>query len=90
MSSWTIYIVRCSDDTLYTGIARDAVKRVGEHNSSKLLAANYTRGRRPVVLVYQETAETRSAALKREYAIKQMSREEKEELINGCKLAGER
>ena len=53
MSAWTIYIVRCSDDTLYTGIARDAVKRVGEHNSSKLLAASYTRGRRPVVLVYQ-------------------------------------
>ena len=82
MSSWTIYIVRCSDDTLYTGIARDAVKRVREHNSSKLLAANYTRGRRPVVLVYQETAETRSEALKREYAIKQMSKEEKEELVN--------
>lgn len=86
MSLWTIYIVRCSDDTLYTGIARDAVKRVAEHNSSKLLAANYTRARRPVVLVYQETAETRSEALKREYQIKQMSREEKEELIN----AGER
>ena len=60
------------------------MKRVGEHNSSKLLAANYTRGRRPVVLVYQETAETRSEALKREYAIKQMSREEKEELINAA------
>lgn len=82
MSTWTIYIVRCSDDTLYTGIARDAVKRVGEHNSSKLLAANYTRGRRPVVLVYQETAATRSEALKREYAIKQMSREQKEAMIN--------
>ncbi len=82
--SWTIYIVRCSDDTLYTGIARDAVKRVGEHNSSKLLAANYTRGRRPVVLVYQEMAETRSEALKREYAIKRMSRVEKEELINAA------
>lgn len=79
---WTIYIVRCSDETLYTGIARDAVKRVAEHNSSKLLAANYTRGRRPVVLVYQETAETRSEALKREYQIKQMSREKKEEMID--------
>jgi putative endonuclease len=81
MSAWTIYIVRCSDDSLYTGIAKDAVKRVGEHNSSKLLAANYTRGRRPVVLVYQETAQTRSEALKREYAIKQMCRKEKEALV---------
>lgn len=81
MSLWTIYIVRCSDDSLYTGIARDAVKRVTEHNSSKALAANYTRARRPVVLVYQEMAETRSEALKREYAIKRMSRKRKERLI---------
>ena len=84
MSAWTIYIVRCSDDSLYTGIAKDAVKRVGEHNSSDLLAANYTRGRRPVVLVHQETAETRSDALKREYAIKQMTKEEKEEMISAA------
>ena len=79
---WTIYIVRCSDDTLYTGIAKDAARRVEEHNSSRLLASNYTRARRPVVLVYQETAETRSAALKREYAIKQLTREEKERLVS--------
>lgn len=85
--SWTIYIVRCSDDTLYTGIARDAVRRVGEHNAGKALAANYTRGRRPVVLVYQETAETRSEALKREYAIKQLTRQEKEILIAAVQRA---
>jgi len=77
---WTIYIVRCSDDTLYTGIALDAARRVAEHNAGKL-SANYTRSRRPVVLVHQETAETRSEALKREYAIKQLTRQQKEILI---------
>lgn len=78
---WTVYIVRCSDDSFYTGIARDATRRVEEHNGGKHLAANYTRARRPVVLVYQEFVETRSQALKREYAIKQMDRTEKEALV---------
>jgi putative endonuclease len=81
MKTWTVYIVRCADDTLYTGIARDAARRLAEHNSNDLLASRYTRGRRPVVLVYQDVVATRSAALKREYRIKQMSRKEKEELI---------
>jgi putative endonuclease len=87
---WTVYIVRCSDDTLYTGIARDAIRRVEEHNGGKHLAANYTRARRPVVLVYQESVETRSEALKREYAIKQMGRAEKEALVKAGNLAGAR
>jgi putative endonuclease len=81
MRTWTVYIVRCADDTLYTGIARDAERRLAEHNSNALLASRYTRGRRPVVLVYQDMVATRSAALKREYRIKQMSRKEKEKLI---------
>lgn len=81
MTTWMVYIVRCADDTLYTGIARDAARRVEEHNSNDLLAARYTRTRRPVALVYQEVVGTRSAALKHEYRIKQMSRDEKEELI---------
>jgi putative endonuclease len=81
MTTWTVYIVRCGDDTLYTGIAKDAARRVDEHNSNDGLAASYTRGRRPVVLVYQEPAPTRSDALKREYQIKQMSREAKERLL---------
>ena len=80
MTTWTVYMVRCADDTLYTGIAKDAVRRVEEHNSNDLLAARYTRTRRPVALVYQNVVATRSAALKHEYRIKQMSREEKEEL----------
>lgn len=81
MSSWTVYVVHCADGTLYTGIARDAVRRVQEHNSGGRLAASYTRGRRPVVLVYQESATSRSEALKREYQIKQMSRNDKERLL---------
>ncbi len=81
MTAWTVYIVRCVDGSLYTGIAKDAARRVEEHNSNDLLAANYTRTRRPVALLYQEVAATRSVALKREYEIKQMSRQEKEALF---------
>jgi putative endonuclease len=80
MAIWAVYIVRCADDTLYTGIAKDVARRVQEHNSNGALAASYTRARRPVVLVYQEAAVSRSEALKREYQIKQMSRNEKERL----------
>jgi putative endonuclease len=71
-----------------TGIAKDVARRVDEHNANNLLAANYTRARRPVMLVYQEAVATRSAAGKREYAVKCMSRAEKEALIvlNGPSL----
>ncbi|MCX7184908.1 MAG: GIY-YIG nuclease family protein [Nitrosospira sp.] len=86
MSTWNVYMVRCADGSLYTGIARDVVRRVAEHNSSDELAANYTRARRPVVLVYQEKQDTRSAASKREYAIKQMDRKEKVALIAGASV----
>ena len=83
MTAWSVYIVRCADGSLYTGIARDVGRRVEGHNSSNLLAANYTRARRPVVLVYEEAVATRSAALKREYQIKQLNREGKELLVQG-------
>lgn len=79
--SWAVYMVRCSDDSLYTGIARDVGRRVQEHNSNDLLAANYTRARRPVTLVYQEASPSRSAASKREYQIKKMTRQQKEALL---------
>lgn len=74
-------MVRCADGSLYTGIAMDVARRIEEHNSNNVLAANYTRARRPVMLVYREAAATRSAAAKREYQIKQMSRQAKETLI---------
>lgn len=79
--NWHVYMVRCADDSLYTGIARDVVRRVQEHNSNNLLAANYTRARRPVTLVYMEPVPTRSAASKREYQIKQLTRQQKDALL---------
>jgi putative endonuclease len=78
---WFVYIVRCADDTLYTGVAKDVERRIEEHNSNNALAASYTRGRRPVALVYKEAVDTRSTALKREYEIKQLTRQEKDELL---------
>ena len=80
-SAWTVYILRCADGSLYTGITRDVARRVEEHNSNRLLAARYTRARRPVKLVYQEPAATRSAASKREYRIKRLSRAHKQKLV---------
>jgi putative endonuclease len=81
MDTWNVYLVRCSDGSLYTGIAMDVARRVIEHNTSDVLAARYTRARRPVMLVYQEKCDTRSAASKREYEIKQMGKKEKLMLI---------
>ena len=81
MNDWFVYIVRCADDSLYTGITKDVNRRIQEHNEGDKLAAKYTRARRPVVLVYQETCESRSVATKREIEIKKLSREEKEEFL---------
>lgn len=78
---WQVYIVRCADGTLYTGVAVDVTRRVAEHNGAGKRAARYTRARRPVTLVYQASAASRSAACKREYRIKQLSRREKLRLI---------
>lgn len=75
---WTVYILRCKDDTLYTGITDDLPHRLAAHNAGK--GAKYTRGRGPVVLVYREEAADKSAALKREHAIKQLTRAKKLEL----------
>lgn len=77
MDTWNVYMVRCSDGTLYTGIAMDVARRVAEHNTNDILAARYTRTRRPVMLVHLEKYDTRSAASKREYEIKQMGKKEK-------------
>jgi putative endonuclease len=82
--SWHVYIVRCADDSLYTGIARDLERRIAEHNAGNGTGASYTRSRRPVTLVYREAAGNRSAASKREYGIKQLSRAQKLVLIAGA------
>ena len=81
MSSWFVYIVRCADDSLYTGITKNISRRIDEHNTDNRLAAAYTRARRPVALVYNENYRTRSQAAKREYQIKLLTRKEKEVLL---------
>ena len=78
--TWHVYIVRCADATLYTGVTTNVERRVHEHNGS-VKGAKYTRDRQPVIVVYTEPCDGRSAALKREYRIKQLSRAEKERLI---------
>lgn len=81
MNDWTVYILRCSDHSLYTGITRDLDRRLNEHNFDNRLASAYTRSRRPVKLVYQEIHIDRSSASKREVTIKKMKHIEKENLI---------
>ena len=77
---WFVYILSCRDQTLYTGITRDPGRRLREHNSAAN-GARYTRGRRPVILVYLEPHPSRSAASRREHAIKRMSVARKNHLI---------
>ena len=78
-STWYLYILRCKDDTLYTGITTDVEKRLEAHCSGK--GAKYTRGRGPLELVYTEICESHSHALKRELEIKAMTRQQKENWI---------
>jgi predicted GIY-YIG superfamily endonuclease len=77
---FSVYIVRCADGTLYTGLARDPHARVKVHNSGK--GAKYTRSRLPVALVYVEQCDSLSAAMKRELELKPWSRAKKEALIS--------
>jgi len=76
---WTVYILRCADGSLYTGIAKDVGKRVAQHNAGK--GARYTRTRLPVVVIYTEPCAGRARALSREHAIKQLGHEGKERLV---------
>jgi len=80
--SYFVYMVECSDKTLYTGIAKDLKRRVDEHNQSNK-GAKYTKARRPVTLIYSKKLKDRSEASKMEYAIKKLSREKKLQLITG-------
>lgn len=74
------YILGCSDGTYYTGWTNDLEKRVKMHNAGK--GAKYTKPRRPVVLAYYEAFQTKEEAMRREWEIKQLSRKEKEQLVN--------
>ena len=78
-NTWYLYILRCKDGTLYTGITTDVEKRFQTHQSAK--GAKYTRGRNPLELVYREKCGTHSDALRREWEVKQLSREQKQALI---------
>lgn len=77
-AEWSVYVVRCADDSLYTGIAKSVEKRLAQHNSGR--GAAYTRSRRPVSLHYREDGFTRSGALVREARVKRLPRAEKEGL----------
>ncbi len=79
-SLWHVYILNCSDGTLYTGITTEPERRLEEHNIGDK-GAKYTKNRRPVEMIYLEKTDSRTSASKREYAIKQMSREQKRQLI---------
>ena len=80
---WYVYILRCGDGTLYTGITDDIPRRLAAHRAGK--GAKYTRGRGPLELVYQERVPDKSAALRREAAIQRLRRGEKERLIESAK-----
>ena len=79
-STWFIYILRCSDNSLYTGITTDINRRLHEHNHTAD-GAKYTRSRRPLTVVYYEKTTSRSLAASREYKIKNLTRLKKEDLI---------
>lgn len=78
---WWVYILECRDGTLYTGCTDDIPRRLAAHNAGR--GAKYTRGRTPVMLRYREEQPDRSAALRREAAIKRLTRTEKQALIEG-------
>ncbi|MDO8525416.1 MAG: GIY-YIG nuclease family protein [Candidatus Omnitrophota bacterium] len=79
MNNWVLYILKCADESLYTGITIDLLRRVNDHN--KGLASKYTRAKRPVKVVYKEDFTDKNSALRREIEIKNLSRQEKLELI---------
>lgn len=83
--AWVVYILRCGDGTLYTGCTNDLPRRLEAHRTGR--GAKYTRGRPPVTLAYQEAAPDRSAALRREAAIKRLTRQQKLELMKERKCA---
>jgi putative endonuclease len=77
--NWVVYMILCGDNTLYTGITNNLAKRIKQHNSD--LGAKYLRGRKPLTIVFTEDGHNRSSASRREYGIKRLSRNEKDELI---------
>jgi putative endonuclease len=83
-NSWHVYILKCADSTLYTGIAKDLQRRLMQHNGAHAGGPKYTRGRRPVSLVWSDEVPDRRTALQREAVIKRLRRNDKLLLIEGC------
>ena len=75
--AWYVYILKCADGSLYAGVARDLQRRLRQHNGELVGGSRYTRGRRPVELLWSDTEPDRSSAQRREASIKKLSREEK-------------
>ena len=84
---WFLYVVHCSDGTLYTGVTTNVSRRIREHNTGSR-GAKYTKTRRPVRLVYRIDFETRSAAQKAEHKFKKLTRKQKNEVINESRRSG--
>ena len=82
-STWYVYILRCADNSLYTGVTTDMEKRLRQHNGQEKNGAKYTRARRPVTLALKETCPDRASAQRREAEIKRLSKADKEHLV-GC------
>jgi putative endonuclease len=83
VSDWQVYVLRCADDSLYTGITNNLDKRLQQHNGEIVGGARYTRGRRPVEVVWCEGYESKGEALRREAEIKGFTREQKFSLVAG-------
>jgi len=86
MAAWFVYVVRCRDGTLYTGIATDVARRLAEHEGSTGRGAKYLRGKTPLELLLTRVAGPREVALRVEHRIKQMPRPRKEELVRDATL----
>lgn len=82
-AAWFVYMLRCADSSLYTGITTDISRRLAEHNGEGEQGARYTRSRRPVVVAYSEAADSRATASRREAAIKRLTRAQKLKLCDG-------
>ena len=83
VSHWTVYILECADGTLYTGVTREMERRLAQHNGELAGGPKYTRGRRPVRLLWCAGAPDQSQALKREMGIKRLSRQDKLRVVRG-------
>jgi putative endonuclease len=86
---WSVYIIRCCDDSLYTGISTDVAKRMSVHQSCSLKASKYVRSRYPIQLVYQAEIGSKSEASRAEVLIKKLSKRQKEALVAGTSSLAE-